>query len=63
MRRHFVRAGDANPDQLTLWTDGWLARIKNLYAAHDELMAAWQHAEGPVSRDKPCGVPERGAHG
>ena len=53
VRRHFVRAGDANPDQLTHWTEGWLERIKDLYAAHDELMAAWQHADGPVSRDKP----------
>jgi hypothetical protein len=55
VRRHFVRAGDANPDQLTHWTDRWLERIKTLYAAHDELMAAWQHADGPVSRDKPGG--------
>ena len=44
VRRHFVRAGDANPAQLTYWTDAWLDRIKDLYAAHDELMAAWQDA-------------------
>ena len=37
VRRHFVRAGDANPDQLSDWTAAWLERIKNLYAAHDEL--------------------------
>jgi transposase len=57
VRRHFVRAGDANPAQLKHWTDAWLDRIKNLYAAHDELMAAWQDtaaqdAAPPVSRDQ-----------
>ena len=57
VRRHFVRAGDASPEQLTYWTDAWLERIKNLYAAHDELMAAWQdtpaqNAGRPASRDK-----------
>jgi transposase len=52
VRRHFVRAGDANPAQLTYWTDAWLGRIKDLYAAHDELMAAWQDAALPASRDK-----------
>jgi transposase len=56
VRRHFVRAGDGNPAQLKYWTDAWLDRIKNLYAAHDELMAAWQDtaaqdAAPPVSRD------------
>jgi transposase len=53
VRRHFVRAGDANPAQLKHWTDRWLDRIKDLYAAHDELMAAWQDSDGPCSRDKP----------
>ena len=52
VRRHFVRAGDANPAQLKYWTDGWLDRIKDLYAAHDELMAAWQDAAAPALRDK-----------
>jgi transposase len=52
VRRHFVRAGDANPAQLKYWTDGWLDRIKDLYAAHDELMAAWQDAAAPAPRDK-----------
>jgi transposase len=42
VRRHFVRAGDANPLQLKYWTQKWLDRIRDLYAAHDELMAAWQ---------------------
>ena len=37
VRRHFVRAGDANPDQLSGWTAAWLERIKNLYTAHEQL--------------------------
>jgi transposase len=41
VRRHFVRAGDANPDQLRYWTTAWLERIKNLYAAHEHLSTAW----------------------
>jgi transposase len=57
VRRHFVRAGDANPAQLTYWRDAWLDRIKDLYAAHHELMAAWQDtaaqdAAPPAPRDK-----------
>jgi transposase len=44
VRRYFVRARDANPAQLTYWTAAWLERIKNLYAAHEELMAAWADA-------------------
>ena len=48
LRRHFVRAGDANPAQLRHWTDAWLDRIRDLYAAHDELMAAWQEAAAPA---------------
>jgi len=52
VRRHFVRAGDANPAQLKYWTDAWLERIKNLYAAHEELTAAWQAAAAPAPRDK-----------
>jgi transposase len=50
VRRHFVRAGDANPAQLTYWTDAWLNRIRDLYAAHEQLMAAWNDA--PAPRDK-----------
>ena len=46
VRRHFVRAGDANPAQLTYWTAAWLERIKNPYAAHEELTAAWADAAG-----------------
>ena len=52
VRRHFVRAGDASPVQLKYWTDTWLARIRDLYAAHDELMAAWQDATAPAAREK-----------
>jgi hypothetical protein len=40
IRRHFVRAGDANPAQLKYWTAAWLERIKDLYTAHEQLMAA-----------------------
>jgi len=52
IRRHFVRAGDANPAQLKYWTDAWLGRIGDLYHAHDELMAAWQENAAPVPRGK-----------
>jgi transposase len=41
IRRYFVRAGDANPDQLAPWTAAWLERIKNMYLAHERLSAAW----------------------
>ena len=41
VRRYFVRAGDANPDQLAPWTAAWLTRIKNLYLAHEQLSGAW----------------------
>jgi len=51
VRRHFVRAGDASPVQLKYWTDAWLERIRDLYAAHDELMAAWQDAAAPAARE------------
>ena len=51
IRRYFVRAGDANPAQLTYWTQAWLDRIKDLYAAHEQLMAAWAGAAAaPASR-------------
>jgi transposase len=52
LRRYFVRAGDANPEQLRRWSDAWLARIRDLYAAHDELMAAWQEAAAPPVQGK-----------
>jgi hypothetical protein len=47
LRRHFVRAGDANRVQLQYWSAAWLARIKALYTAHDELMAAWNASVTP----------------
>ena len=49
MRRHFVRAGDANPAQLPHWTQARLERIKALYAAHDKLMVAWADAAGQAA--------------
>src|SRR6266700_728592 len=52
LRRYFVRAGDANPAQLRRWSDAWLDRIRDLYAAHDELMAAWQEAATPPAPGK-----------
>jgi transposase len=52
VRRHFVRAGDANPDQLAYWTAAWLERIKNLYTAHEQLSTAWaDHAAGGATAD------------
>jgi transposase len=48
IRRYFVRAGDANPDQLRYWTQRWLERIRTLYAAHQELMTAWEQAAAPA---------------
>jgi len=48
IRRYFVRARDANPTQLTYWAAAWLQRIKALYAAHEELMAAWNAAAAPA---------------
>ena len=50
VRRHFVRAGDANPAQLKYWTEAWLERIKALYAAHEELMSAWAGAAGQAGQ-------------
>jgi transposase len=48
VRRHFVRAGDANRVQLKHWTHTWLQLIKDLYRAHDELTAAWQDSVAPA---------------
>jgi transposase len=52
IRRHMVRAGDASPVQLTYWTQNWLVLFRDLYKAHDELMAAWQEAAAPPAREK-----------
>lgn len=56
IRRYFVRAGDADPARLTYWTQAWLERIKDLYAAHEELRAAWQDAAAPAPPDKTAAV-------
>ncbi|MGE5290694.1 MAG: IS66 family transposase [Micromonosporaceae bacterium] len=50
IRRYFVRAGDANPAQLTYWTAAWLERIKALYTAHKQLTAAWAEAAAAAPR-------------
>jgi transposase len=52
VRRHMVRAGDASPVQLRYWTQNWLDLFRDLYKAHDELMAAWQEAAAPPAREK-----------
>jgi transposase len=52
VRRHMVRAGDASPVQLKYWTQNWLALFRDLYQAHDELMAAWQENTAPPAREK-----------
>ena len=52
LRRYFVRAGDANPLSCAARPmRGWHG-IRDLYAAHDELMAAWQEAAAPPARGK-----------
>ncbi|EYT93574.1 hypothetical protein ThrDRAFT_00636 [Frankia casuarinae] len=48
-RRHFVRAGDANPAQLGIWARQWVERIRALYTAHGELAAAWHTAAAAPS--------------
>ena len=47
-----LRAGreTRTPAQLRYWTEAWLERIKNLYAAHEELMAAWAAAAASAAR-------------
>jgi len=51
VRRYFVRAGDANPAQLTYWAQAWLDRIKDLYAAHAQLTDAWDGASAAAPRE------------
>src|SRR5580704_9662184 len=51
IRRYFVRAGDANPAQLGYWTAAWLERVRDLYAAHAQLMTAWAQAAAPAPRE------------
>ena len=62
IRRYFVRAGDANPAQLKFWTDAWLERIRDLYAAHQELMAAWNAAAAPSPGEKTAAARLDDAH-
>jgi transposase len=57
IRRHFVRAGDASPVQLKYWTQAWLERIRDLYAAHDQLTAAWQDTAAPQDKTAAAGGP------
>ena len=40
IRRYFVRAGDAHPADLRVWTEAWLERIGALYRAHSALATA-----------------------
>jgi transposase len=56
IRRYFVRAGDANPAQLQYWTAAWLDRIKDLYAAHEQLSAASAEAAAPAARQADGGA-------
>jgi transposase len=60
IRRYFVRAADANPAQLTCWAAAWLERIKNLYTAHGELIAAWDEAAAPAPRAAAARLAEAG---
>ena len=62
VRRHFVRAGDASPAQLKYWTDAWLERIRDLYATHEDLMAAWHGAVAAAPRDKTASARLEGAY-
>jgi transposase len=63
VRRHFVRAGDANPVQLKYWTMAWLQLIRDLYRAHDELTAAWLEAAAPAPADVPAATARLDAAG
>ena len=63
IRRYFVRAGDANPAQLTYWAAAWLERIKDLYAAHAQLMTAWSEAAEPAPREAAAAAARLGEAG
>ena len=63
IRRYFVRAGDANPAQLTYWAAAWLERIKDLYAAHAQLMTAWAEAAEPAPREAAAAAARLGEAG
>ena len=49
IRRYFIRAGDAHPEQLGAWRDAWVGRIAGLYAAHRERAAC---PPGSPQRDR-----------
>ena len=63
IRRYFVRAGDVNPAQLKYWTAAWLERIKDLYAAHAQLMAASAQAAAPAPREAAAAAARLGEAG
>jgi transposase len=63
IRRYFVRAGDANPAQLGYWTAAWLELIRDLYAAHARLTAAWAAAAAPAPREAAAAAARLGEAG
>jgi transposase len=66
IRRYFVRAGDAHPDALKVWTAAWLERIGALYRAHSALAAAApggpQRAQAAEQFDTALAVIDRERH-
>ncbi|HEX6359584.1 IS66 family transposase, partial [Actinophytocola sp.] len=66
IRRYFVRAGDAHPDALKVWTEAWLERIGALYRAHSALTAAApgspQQAEAAEQFDTALAAIDRERH-
>jgi transposase len=46
LRRHFIRAGDANPAQLGIWLRDWLNRFRALSTAHRQLATAYRASLG-----------------
>ena len=65
IRRYFVRAGDAHPHDLKVWTEAWLERIGALYRAHSALAAAPdspQRAEAAEQFDTALAVIDRERH-
>ena len=65
IRRYFVRAGDAHPHDLKVWTEAWLERIGALYRAHSALAAAPdspQRAQAAEQFDTALAVIDRERH-
>ena len=74
-----LRAGPATrtPPRLAYWTAAWLERVKDLYAAHAQITAAWAHGRDCITLHLPrqwhrqhdwlnlyraaCGTPARAA--